>query len=148
MTDEQILDGILAREGGFVNHPLDAGKATNFGITTATLADWRGKPVTADDVRDMQVEEARAIYRARYVRPFDRLELPPELKAQVVDIAVNSGVTTARGLLSRAQQQTSRPVPVALVIERLRFYARLVKGKPSQVVFLEGWFNRAVSFLP
>jgi lysozyme family protein len=147
MTDEAILDRILSHEGGFVNHPLDAGKATNYGITLATLSEWRGKPVTVDDVRSMDVEEARAIYRNRYIRPFDAMALPPELKAQVVDIAVNSGVTTARGLLSRAQQQTARPVAVQLVIERLRFYARIVKGKPTQSVFIEGWINRAVSFL-
>jgi lysozyme family protein len=147
MSDDAILDGILRREGGFVNHKLDAGKATNFGITQATLSEWRGRPASVDDVRDMPVEEAKAIYRSRYIKPFDAMQLPAELKAQVVDIAVNSGVTTARGLLVRAQQQTARPVTVQLVIERLRFYARIVKTKPTQAVFLEGWLMRAVEFL-
>jgi lysozyme family protein len=147
MTDEAILDRILQHEGGFVDHIHDRGRATNFGITQATLSDWRGKPVSTDDVRQLTVEEAKAIYRSRYIKPFDALELEPMLKAHVVDIAVNSGVTTARALLGLAQGQTQRPVSVQLVIERLKHYARIVKARPSQVVFLQGWISRAVSYL-
>jgi hypothetical protein len=66
----------------------------------------------------------------------------------VVDIAVNSGVTTARAILAEAQKHPERDLGVQLVIERLRHYARIVKGKPTQVVFLGGWINRAVSYLP
>ena len=45
---EQILDDILRREGGYVNHPADRGGPTNFGITAQTLGNWRqlGRPTT------------------------------------------------------------------------------------------------------
>lgn len=146
MTDDEILDAILAREGGYVDHPQDAGRCTNHGITLATLSAWRGHAVTCDDVKNLQDSEAREIYRQHYIAPLDGM--PNEVRHQAIDIAVNSGVGTARALVSRAYaNKRSRPVQVQLVIERLRFYARLVKRKPSQSVFLEGWINRAVGFL-
>ena len=145
MTDAQIVDQILAHEGGFINHPADRGGPTNFGITQTTLAQWRKQDVTEEDVQALSIDEARAIYQALYVRPFDGVD--PRVKPHVVDIAVNSGVGRARVLLAKAEQQMDRPLPVQLVIERLEFYARLVQAKPSQAVFLTGWIRRACSFL-
>ena len=43
--------------------------------------------------------------------------------------------------------QGVRSIGVALAIERLKFYARIVKGNPSQAVFIVGWVNRATEFL-
>jgi lysozyme family protein len=148
VTDDAILARILEHEGGYVNHPSDPGKATNFGITQATLGSWMGRQASEHDVRNLTVDVAKAIYRARYIRPFDAMNLAPEIKAQVVDIAVNSGVTTARAMLAEAQKHQDRDLDVQLVIERLRHYARIVKGKPTQSVFLLGWVNRAVAYLP
>ncbi len=146
MNDEQILDAVLLREGGYVNHPADPGKCTNRGITIGTLRTWRGRDVTCEDVRDLTDAEAREIYRKLYLAPFAGTR--SDIKPQVVDIAVNSGVSTAKALLSRAQQvQTGRSLGTQLTIERLRFYARIVKAKPTQSVFLEGWIRRAVEFL-
>jgi lysozyme family protein len=144
MTDDQILDAILVREGGYVNDPADRGRCTNMGITLQTLREWRGHPVTCDDVQTLPVADARAIYRARYLAPFDGVDAA--VKPQVVDIAVNSGVLRAKALLALAQQ-SAKPVGVALAIERLRHYARLVKADTSQAKFLPGWINRAVEFL-
>ena len=140
MTDAEILDAILLREGGYVDHPLDRGGPTNMGITLATLGKWRGKPVTAADVKALGHEEAAAIYYAWYVAPF--ADVARDLKPLAVDIAVMSGATTARGLLARANGDR-----VALVKERLRQLARIVKGRPTQAVFLEGWINRTLEFL-
>lgn len=58
------LRHVLAMEGGFSNDPANHGGATNWGITAATLAHWRGRPVTAADVRTIPPGEARAIYHA------------------------------------------------------------------------------------
>lgn len=146
MTDEQILADILRREGGFVNHPADPGKATNFGITQATLSEWRRAPASVEDVRALTSDEACAIYRARYLAPF--VDAEPAVRAQLVDIAVNSGVGRARQLLARAEQnRRERSLQLQLVIERLKFYAGLVKHRPQSAVFLPGWINRATEFL-
>jgi hypothetical protein len=145
MTDDEILFRLLEAEGGFVNIPADRGGPTNLGITQATLSRWRGHDVSIDDVKQLTEKEARDIYRALYLKPFDGID--PELKPQVVDIAVNSGVQRARALLAKAQQQTARPVKVQLVIERLEHYASIVRANPSQAKFVVGWIRRACSFL-
>ena len=144
MSDTAILDAILRREGGYVDHKDDRGRCTNYGITIATLRDWRQQPVTCDDVRKLTETEAREIYRARYLKPFDGIDAA--IKPQVVDIAVNAGVSRARAILALAQQ-SSKPIQVALTVERLKHYARIVKANPSQAVFLPGWINRSVEFL-
>ncbi|MFH6786641.1 glycoside hydrolase family 108 protein [Methylobacterium sp. MA0201] len=90
---------ILAHEAGYVNNPKDPGGPTNRGITQATLAAWRGHPVTKADVRALPEAEAVAIYRAEY---WDRVHgdaLPGGLDYAVVDFGVNSGVGRANRYL-------------------------------------------------
>ena len=62
---DTILDEIIRREGGYVNHPADRGGPTNFGITAQTLGSWRklGRPATTAEVRALTEAEARAVYR-------------------------------------------------------------------------------------
>lgn len=145
MTDEQIVDMLIAHESAvYADDPLDRGRCSKYGITLATLRDWRGHPVTCEDVRTLQEPEAREIFRARYVKPFDGMD--DEVKPQLVDIAVLSGVLTARTLLALATQDT-RSLPIALVIQRIKHIGRLVKARPDQLHFLNGWLNRALSFL-
>jgi hypothetical protein len=96
------LATVLRHEGGFVNDPQDPGGATNLGITAATLAAWRGAPVTAEEVRALTEEEAREIYRARYWNRLRCDDLPAGLDLQVFDIGVNAGPGVAAKLLQRA----------------------------------------------
>ena len=63
---DPALARVLAFEGGFVNHPLDPGGATNLGVTRATLARARGRPVTIAHVRALTRTEAASIYRRFY----------------------------------------------------------------------------------
>jgi lysozyme family protein len=144
MSDDAILDAILRREGGYVDDAADRGRCTNRGITIGTLREWRGQPVTCEDVKALTEQEARAIYQARYLQPFDGIDA--DLKPQVVDIAVNAGVMRAKTLLALAHQST-KPLAVALTVERLRHYARIVRADPTQSKFMLGWINRAVEFL-
>lgn len=165
---ERMLDDLLRREGGYVNHPADRGGPTNFGITHRTLAAWRGQPVTAADVQAMTVEEAREIYLSEYYfRPSLHM-LPEGIQAHVFDIAVNSGPGTAIRLLQQAlnrlgaglkedgalgpatlaaaESRTPDDINRELVDVRLRFYDAIVASDSSQQVFLNGWRNRANAF--
>jgi lysozyme family protein len=87
----EALELILRHEGGYVDHPLDPGGATNLGITRATLASWRGRAVSKAEVRALSRTEAAAIYRERYWKAVRADELPPGIDLVVFDAAVNSG---------------------------------------------------------
>jgi lysozyme family protein len=98
----RALPILLAHEGGFVDDPHDPGGATSLGVTGATLACWRGRPVTAEDVRALTVEEAGAIYRARYWKAAACDRLPAGVDLMVFDCSVNQGVDRARRFLQEA----------------------------------------------
>ena len=79
MTSDQILDDVIRREGSYVHDPQDRGGPTKYGITQRTLRAWRGQAVTAEDVRQVTRDEARAIYRRRYVDDPGFARLPDPL---------------------------------------------------------------------
>ena len=85
-----IIDGIIAREGGYVNDPRDAGGETNWGITKAVArANGWTRPM-----KDLPRQVAFAIYWQRYVQDpkFDRiLGLNAAIAAECIDTGVNMG---------------------------------------------------------
>lgn len=88
---------VLRWEGGYSDHPLDPGGATNQGVTQATYDAYRrsqGWPVRS--VREIHDAEVRAIYHERYwLRAGCDTISPPALALCVMDAAVNSGVGAA-----------------------------------------------------
>lgn len=90
MTTAEIIIGIIDREGGYSNRAADRGGPTNMGITQATLARWRGHPVTAEDVKALTRPEAADIYAAQYVTPWGFVGHEPTL-VLLVDWGVTSG---------------------------------------------------------
>lgn len=93
---------ILKWEGGYVDHPRDPGGATNLGITRATLARHRGRPVSKQDVRDLTHKEAGAIYLKRYWNKLRADDLPDGLDLVAFDAGVNSGPARGAKWLQRA----------------------------------------------
>lgn len=165
MTTDDLLDGILQREGGFVDLSMDRGGPTKFGITARTLGKWRGMGRSArrEEVAALTVTEAREIYRSEYVQPFADVPFD-ELRAQLIDIGVNTGVSTAvrmlqavigvavDGILGPRTRQAVAVLPWrltnnALIAMRVKHYATLAESDASQRVFLRGWINRSISFL-
>lgn len=150
------LAQVLRHEGGYVDHPADPGGATNLGITLATLAAWRGKPVTKQDVRDLTVAEAGEIYRARYWLPIRGDALPPGVDLAVFDAAVNSGPMRAakwlQSVLGVAQDgeiglQTlaalaRAPGPVTVITDLCDARMRYLRGLPTWSTFGRGWTRR------
>ena len=108
MTDlNQFIDSLIAREGGFVDHPADRGGPTNWGITQA-VARAQGY---AGAMRDLPRETAAAIYRRLYwVLPgFDSVDrLAPRVAAELFDTGVNMGPPVATGFLQRALNALNR----------------------------------------
>jgi lysozyme family protein len=98
---EHVIDAILAKEQGYVDHASDRGGPTNYGITQA-VARANGYD---GDMRDLPLSLAREIYRKRYiVRPcFDKVWLANEaIGNEVIDSGVNMGPARAAEMLQRA----------------------------------------------
>jgi lysozyme family protein len=169
ITDEQILDDVLAREGGFSNRADDPGGATSYGITRQRLSEWRGREVTVDEVQSLTVEEARAIYRHCYIQaPGLGGVLDDELRALLVDCAVLHGPRNAVRFLQRAIGATDDGVFGDLTkaalwrldrkrllwrvfAERVMFLGRIITdnltdadrdGIPDNTEFAKGWLAR------
>lgn len=107
MNIDDLINAVIAREGGFGDHPADRGGATRWGITEAVArADGWGGPM-----RDLPRDRAVAIYRRLYwLRPrVDAIAmLAPKLAAELFDTAVNMGPAVAIGFLQRALTALNR----------------------------------------
>jgi len=167
-TIHEILVGVLEREGWptVSDHPNDRGGFTKGGITHTTLAQWRGRPVTRQEVRRLQKGEALAILERRFVVTNGIHRVPDEaLKTQLIDNAVLSGPVNAVKDLQRAlavrQDGIIGPVTLGriesvgrvttrqrLAIARTLRLAKIAAKDATQNVFLVGWLKRSLSFLP
>lgn len=172
MTSEVEINtaiaAIMVREGGYSDDPTDRGGATQFGITQATAAEFG----YTGDMRELSIDEARAIYRAIFKR--SRIDLIPDAATfdLVSDCVVNHGerravkwlqqalnVTPADGLIgshtimvlnavaSGQGAMTWRKVRDSITATRVRFYGDIVVNDPTQVRFLGGWLARATRLL-
>ena len=111
MTSEDLvdtlIDQLIEREGGYVNHPADRGGPTNYGIT-AEVARAHG---FAGPMRSMPRPEAEAIYRRLYwTRPNlgAVAERSKRLAAELFDTGVNMGPAVAVTFLQRALTALNR----------------------------------------
>lgn len=106
-TLDELVDGLIAREGGFVDHPADRGGATNWGITEAVA---RAHGYTGA-MALLPRGEAAAIYRRLYwLRPrFDAVaRRAPRLAAELFDSGANMGPGVAATFLQRALTALNR----------------------------------------
>jgi lysozyme family protein len=169
----RMIDDVIAREGGYVNHAADRGGATKFGITHATLSAWRGEACDAADIRNLSRAEAGDIYRTLYFERPRIILLPEPLQPFVFDCAVHHGPRAAALLLQRVLNErgfgcaidgaigveTGRACAAAhaalgaalleaLINARLKTLQRIAASDPAQRVFLRGWTRRVESFRP
>lgn len=106
---DRALIHLLEMEGPFSDDPYDPGGPTNFGITLAVYAAWRGAALTdasyaalKSELCRIPQETVRDIYFARYWQPACCAEMAPALALFHFDAAVNHGVVGAMRLLQRA----------------------------------------------
>ena len=104
---DQLIDGLIDREGGYVDNPADKGGPTCFGITEA-VARANGY---AGDMRQLPRDEAAAIYQRLYwLRPsFDQVaQRSGAVAAELFDTGVNMGPAVAATFLQRALTALNR----------------------------------------
>lgn len=107
MKFEDCLPLVLKHEGGFSQHRLDPGGATNRGVTKRAWEAYVGRKVTVDDIKRLTVEDVTPFYRDRYWIP----GLPNGVDYVVFDASVNSGPHRA----SRWLQECVGAIPDGVV---------------------------------
>lgn len=157
---ERCMRYVFGEEGGYSNNPADKGKATNLGITQATLDRARGQGWTrVENVRDLTRFEAEQVYWNGYwiaprcyafPAPLDLLAFDafvqhrPTAAAEIMQTAVG---TVPDGIIGPKTIDAAHKVDPVSAIERYayareRLYRQIVKADPTQTVFLKGWLNR------
>ncbi|HUE79737.1 MAG TPA: glycosyl hydrolase 108 family protein [Sphingomicrobium sp.] len=104
---DRLIDELIEREGGYVNHVADKGGPTRFGITELVArAHGYAGPMSL-----LPRDEAAAIYRRLYwLRPrFDEVaKRAPKVAAELFDTGANMGPAVATTFLQRALTALNR----------------------------------------
>ena len=159
-TVRQIAEGIVAREGGFVDDPDDPGGVTKYGVTIHTMRrlglDLDGDgTVTRKDVRALSKAQAVEIFINHYFEKPRLGVLPEALQASIFDMYVNAGAQAVQILQSvlrqmgyqlaidgvigpqteRAAEDAAKPKPLALRdaygVARRNYYFRLADRRAA-----------------
>jgi lysozyme family protein len=110
MTTDRIgdvLDALIAREGGYSDNPNDRGGPTRYGITEQVARAYGH----TGPMSELPLELARSIYRERYWTgpKFDQVESrSTALSDELLDSGVNMGPATASKFLQRALNVLNR----------------------------------------
>ncbi|MGL4484439.1 MAG: glycoside hydrolase family 108 protein, partial [Anaerovoracaceae bacterium] len=92
------LSKTLKHEGGFVDHPLDKGGATNKGITLATYQSFIPNG-TIEDLKNISDSVVESIYQKGYWIPLGCARLEQSLAEYHFDFGVNAGCIRANRIL-------------------------------------------------
>lgn len=160
---DRSLVHVLEMEGGWTEDPHDPGGPTNQGITLGVYAAWRGISLDAtnaaalkDELRRIQPETVRAIYRKRYWEPSGAGEFAQGLALMHFDAAVNHGVGGAIRMLQEAVgatidgeigPETKTAIARAAAGDLVARYADIRRARyralPHFWRFGKGWLRRA-----
>ncbi len=154
MNFNQAFEVLLGHEGKYSNNPADPGGETMYGITKAVAA-TNGYH---DDMRNLPIEFAKKVYRRMYWDQCRCDDLPADVRFDVFDAAVNSGVAQATKWLQRAVGVTADGIAGRVTVaasqdtrnlvnkfngQRLMFMTDL----PTWSTFGKGWARRIASNL-
>ncbi len=150
---EAALIYTFANEGTLSNNKFDKGGITKYGIIIEDLKRIGKKNPTSDDIRNLTMDEAKAIYKKLY---WDELNLD-EIKSRIVSICMfDIGVVRGTGIPpkycveivgSKDIQSINLFDPKEFVKQfsarSLSGFQQIVARNPSQREFINGWTNRA-----
>lgn len=163
MGFDKEVKRVIKLEGGYVNHPADAGGPTKYGITERLARKYGYK----GDMRDLSIPEAKEIYRIAFWerKGLDRIDYE-DLAGKVFSFSINAGMSTAirklqegynlltdsdiaeDGIIGaetlQAVNSFGRPERILNTLKALQaeYYLDIVRNNQTQHVFFAGWLNR------
>jgi lysozyme family protein len=145
MTIDSLIDTVLDREGGYVNHPADRGGGDPKARIAAAVARANGY---GGPMRNFPLEQARALYRRLYWEAprFDAIaDLAPHLAAELFDSGVNMGSAVVAAFLQRALNALNRGATdyPDMPVQGERYVA-LAESRPANEAFLYGWLANRI----
>lgn len=151
MNFDEAFDKLIGHEKGYSNNPADTGGETMWGVTVAVA---RAHGYTGP-MRDMPIDVAKTVYRKTYWDAAGIDMLPSDVRFDVFDGAVNSGVGQSVKWLQRAVgvnddgvigPQTlaaARAMPGSRVMARYNGHRlQLMSSLSNWPSFGRGWANR------
>lgn len=152
MTFDEAFRRLIGHEGGLVDHPADPGGLTKYGISQ------RSYP--GEDIRGINLQRAQEIYRRDYWGPAGCDVVPPGLRFDLFDMAVNAGVGRAVRTLQRAVGQVEDGIIGPRTLQAIqstpapRLVARFnghrlehMASLPTWPAFGRGWARRIAANL-
>lgn len=150
---ESFYDNHLSLvEGGVVDHDLDKGGATWYGISSGFLDNiGRKGPVSKADAKKITFEyfwEANGCQEMDQVAAWSYCDAIFNHSPRAAGKMLQHGLqVTVDGSVGPKTREAARQVNRKLFIERYRvfrtrYYADLVKNDATQMVFLVGWIDR------
>ncbi|MBF0549250.1 MAG: hypothetical protein HQK60_01820 [Deltaproteobacteria bacterium] len=159
---------VLKFEGG-AKYVVDSGGPTKYGISLRFYTKEIDPKATANTIKALTEDQARAIYKSEFWDKCYCDQLPDSLALAVFDTAVNMGVAEAVKLL-QTEINSWHPKGVPLAVDgimgsatiaaaistdtenitnsylnrRLRLYVTLAKDK-RRGIYLTGWTNRVMA---
>lgn len=164
MNFDRAINRILSHEGAFTANPADRGNWTSGKIGIGQLKGTKygisAMSYPRIDIKSLTREQAKVIYRRDFWWPIEADLLPDGAAFQLLDFAVNSGITTAIRALQRAigvkddgrfgpisrsalDDKSETDLIMLILAERLEFMA----NARSWLDFGRGWARRIATNL-
>ena len=158
MTFDKAVDHIMSLEGGYVDHAVDKGGRTKYGITESRYPD--------EDIEGLTKDRAKMLYLEDFWLKYSINDLPDLYRLLIMDMYVNHSprgvaLIVQRSINSKAGRDvlsvdgifgektkralmSYRPELFRIMAFRVDYYHRIIKNDPSQKVFYVGWINRCL----
>lgn len=164
---EKLMPLILKWEGGYVNDPLDAGGATNMGVTIAT---WRQVGYDKDGDGDIDIQDMKLLTREDFKKVldiyWDRWQADKIQNQSIANILVDWvwgsgkwGIVHPQRILGVTPDGIVGPATIKAINDadpetlfnkiyaaRINFLEGIVQRRSSQARFIKGWKNRLADF--
>jgi lysozyme family protein/endonuclease YncB( thermonuclease family) len=158
---DKAMKHVLKEEGGWSDNPNDSGGATNKGITIGSYSEYLNRPATKAELRSISNSQVRAIYKERWDKirgdeinnlkvslplfdqTFNKGSRPVGHLKQILGLPKNGTVTPEMvEKINQLSSDESKKVQIEFLEKEMNDYQEIVKRRPENKVFSNGWKKR------